>query len=401
MLIYRPAVGSTLGPKAAPALLAIAESSKHIVQIVQLLEERNMTFAMCMNKGDVLTICGMIHLYHRLELKPESKLMRENERLINVITKLLSKAGASGFAEFKRAACALVTLEEISEKTPPPQQQVTSMAAPVPSRTVPNASQPRHMSTPTSRLPGRQPWATASESDLLQQQQKLRRMTMPSMLGQRPQFQRSISRQSFENLPQDSFPSHHNTAVHASRPSSGSSPTTARSRLDYMALGNTHSHSNSTSPVQTMMQAPGAVPMQIQRVAGGAPAVRSLNMSDPEWEALLGEMDGGLNNVYDAIYGGPGFSQETPTSGTANSNSDWSPDTFDLSSFNIGDFEADQPPPRSVHSASEDSVSSQDEMAAARMVQMVNPVDFSNQLLAVDCSNPKNFILEGLQAFPA
>jgi hypothetical protein len=48
-----------LGPKAAPALISLGDSSKHIIQIIELLEERNMSFSFCLNKEDTLIQSAM------------------------------------------------------------------------------------------------------------------------------------------------------------------------------------------------------------------------------------------------------------------------------------------------------------------------------------------------------
>ena len=103
-LILRPAVGSSLGQKAAPALISIGESSKHIIQIVQLLEERRMSFSFCLNKADVVILCGMTLLYQGLDLKQDSRLLKDSERLVNAVIKLTDKLKAPGSYDFKRVA---------------------------------------------------------------------------------------------------------------------------------------------------------------------------------------------------------------------------------------------------------------------------------------------------------
>ncbi|UKZ62167.1 uncharacterized protein TrAtP1_003425 [Trichoderma atroviride] len=117
-LIYRPAVGSSLGPKAAPALMTISESSKHIIQIAELLEERNLSFSFCMNKCDLLALCALTLLYQTIDLKRDSKVLRENERLVNDVLKTLRKNQSPGFVDLERAANVLVTVTDPSGPIP-------------------------------------------------------------------------------------------------------------------------------------------------------------------------------------------------------------------------------------------------------------------------------------------
>ena len=46
-------------------MVALASSSKHIIQIVQLLEERRMSFSFCLNKNELLLLAGFGLLYRK------------------------------------------------------------------------------------------------------------------------------------------------------------------------------------------------------------------------------------------------------------------------------------------------------------------------------------------------
>ena len=89
-------------------------------------------------------------------------------------------------------------------------------------------------------------------------------------------------------------------------------------------------------------------------------------VSNNEWEALLASMEGGMDNVYDAIYGGATVVNEPAL---ASKTSDWSPDSWDLSSFSLGDFTASDAP-QSVLSMSDESLSSGEEVSPPDMGQM-------------------------------
>ncbi|KAF7542638.1 hypothetical protein G7Z17_g11397 [Cylindrodendrum hubeiense] len=359
-LIYRPAVGSSLGPKAAHALISIGTSSKHIVQIIQLLEERSMTFSFCLNKTDLLVVCGMTLLYQSIDLKHDSKLMLDDERLVNSVIKILGKNKAPGALDFKRVASTLITVEE-------------PIGSPIRASSL--APKKKAAPYPFGQLPG----AASSESDLIQQQEKLRRMTMPGEAGQRPDFYRSRSRQSFDNL-QAKVPMAHrdhrmsmsqipNAANHKSSPLS-------RPNLDFMSFG-TPSGSQPSSPQQHRLhpqqgQPPHGHPVMVQSTMA---AGKMANVSSSEWETLLGSLDGGLNNVYDAIYGGQALVNEA-TIAVSNCG-DWPPDTWDLSGFSFDNPE----PPQSVLSMSDESLSSGEEVGPADLGLSVGSVDYRNQMM--------------------
>jgi hypothetical protein len=103
-------------------------------------------------------------------------------------------------------------------------------------------------------------------------------------------------------------------------------------------------------------------------------------------------MDGGLNNVYDAIYGGPALTLvETPAS-AASTYSGWSPDSWDLAGFNLGDLGND---PAAVVDLSDDSLSSGEEVAPSELSLSVGSMEYPNSLLASTCTSGDGFVLEG------
>ncbi|KAI1502861.1 fungal-specific transcription factor domain-containing protein [Biscogniauxia marginata] len=403
-LIHRPAVGSSLGAKAAPSLMTIGESSKHVVQIIELLEERNMSFSFCLNKTDVLVLCGMTLLYQSLDLRHESKLMKDAERLVNAVLKILQKAKAPGTYNLKRIALMLITVDdEPSQLTPMRSSPDTTMAAP-PSRKSPSVGQPKK--TPSGL--GRHVGASMSETDLLSQQEKLRRMTMPHLPNVRSEVYRSQSRASFDSSSTEQQPppprrDHRFSLSQIQQTMMRMSPTNKmKPNLDYLSLNNPSSVNQPSSPPQTRI--PSTQPMtQPQSQQPQLYPTTQMNKGGPgsgvsvaEWEALLGAIDGGQVNVYDAIYGGPGLSiADTPTSGAANFG-DWSPNSWDLSSFNIGDLTANPAPPQSVLSLSDDSLSSGDDHAPSDMYLSVGSEDYQNGYVQPRSSHDGPLVLEGL-----
>ena len=110
-LIHRPAVGSTLGPKASSSVVALATSSKHIIQIVQLLEERRMCFSFCLNKNELLLLSGFGLLFQGLYLDRKGKLTQDSQRLMCSVIEKLERNKAPGAADFKKLACTMISIE--------------------------------------------------------------------------------------------------------------------------------------------------------------------------------------------------------------------------------------------------------------------------------------------------
>lgn len=326
---------SSLGPKAAPALITVGEASKHIIQIVQLLEERSMSFAFCLNKSDLLILCGMVLLYQSVDLKQDSKVLKDNGRLVNVVIKVVDKARAPGSYDFRRVAGMLITVDEPSPQSlpTPPRKNSDACIAPPQHRTSPGVP------TKGQAAIARHPNGSISETDLLLQQEKLRRMTIP---GHHSHPQRP-SRSSFDG-------SRPNLSL--SQRDHRSSLTHAQAAQAALIARTSSTRSQPSSPVQMRQNA-----QQQQLYA-------QKGMSSAEWEALIGSLEGGPGqmNVYDAIYGGPGLdsigsatsaasitseaaaSATTPTTSATG----WSPPAagptsevnWDMSGFNLGDFGA-------------------------------------------------------------
>lgn len=401
-LVHRPAVGSNLGAKAAPALLATVDSSKHIIQIIQLLEERSMSFSFCLNKTDVLTLCCMTLLYQSLELKHDSKLMKDIERLTNAVLKTLQKAIAPGICDLKRVAKMLIMVGD------PPQPAsaqrspgMTTMAAP--QRTSPPASTFKKGSPY-----GRHTVAAMSEMDLLSQQQKLRRMTMPGSAAARSELYRTQSPASFDRTDQSSSRRDHRFSISHTQQAMmrASSAHKANSNMDYMSLGNNAaSNPQPPSPNQTHIPPSRAIPPSHQPQTPLYPpssmhkGVSAGGVTLGEWEALLGAMDGGQINVYDAMYGGPALSLETPTS-AATHYTEWAADPWDLSGFHIGDLDLSTTSaagPQSVLSLSDDSLSTTEDLSNEHLYLGVKGEDYrSGGLLPHRNSHDGPLGLEGL-----
>jgi len=117
-----------------------------------------------------------------------------------------------------------------------------------------------------------------------------------------------------------------------------------------------------------------------------------------EWEVLLGSLDGGQTNLYDAIYGGPALSL-ADTTASSNYGGDWSPEsTWDMNGFSMGDFTNNGVgPARSVLSFSEESLSSGEELSTSELMGTVGGRggDYGSVMLN---ANGEGYLLDGLDA---
>lgn len=84
------------------SVLALADSCKHIVQVLELLDERGFSFSVCLNKHELLITSGFGLLYQALYLNRDGKLIRDNYRLLRFVVVMLQGCGASGANDFSR-----------------------------------------------------------------------------------------------------------------------------------------------------------------------------------------------------------------------------------------------------------------------------------------------------------
>ncbi|PHH85076.1 hypothetical protein CDD83_927 [Cordyceps sp. RAO-2017] len=368
-LIYRPAVGSSLGPKAASALMSIAESSKHMIQVVQLLEERNMSFSLCLNKSDLLAVCAVTLLYQVADLKQDSKLTRDVGRLVNAVLGALVGARAAGSVDLERVARCLITVDNGGGSTNAPSSRPCPMAAPSQRPTPPpplsSLSSSRGTKKKTSQVLGRF-HATASTAKAgvgMDAQDKMRRMTMPPVSAHEADVFRARCRQALS--------AEGTGAGSAGAYRVGLSQGASIPNLDYLSLSNTPSQTQPPSP-----SGPGRMAAEGGAGSGGEATGKVSRVLTSDWEALLGSLDGGMHNLYDAIYGGASLLNETSLA----QGGEWSPDSWDLGGFSLGDLgRGGRGAAQSVLSMSDESLSSGEEVAPSELGLSVGSAEFHKQ----------------------
>lgn len=128
ILIHRPVIGSSLGSKAAAtSVVAVATSSKAIIQIVQLLEERRMSFSFCLNKNELLISCGFALLFQGIDLKPKGTLIQDSRRFISLVLRMLERNHSPSAGHFKEVAGAILAIERSPKASGQPALKTESL----------------------------------------------------------------------------------------------------------------------------------------------------------------------------------------------------------------------------------------------------------------------------------
>ncbi|KAF2817710.1 uncharacterized protein BDZ99DRAFT_432017 [Mytilinidion resinicola] len=336
-LVYRPAVLANIGDRGSSALVAVADSSKSIVQIVQLLDERNLSFSFCLNRNEILVQAGFGLLFQTLNLNQDGKLMKDCQRTVCSVIEMLDRNSATGAADFRRVGCSMVAVPRAEKALPITLSRHNSEGSmPAPADTF-RATQ-KHLKAIASRFTPKHSRNGSNES---------RRATLasitPSMTQHTNQSSSSISsirsEQGHARSEPTMSPLTHRSSIptsHSKRhPSASPSNSALRQNpnLDYLSFAQ--------DPLSSY---------PFTATIGGKSEV-----SPTDWERLLSSLDNGQTNIYDTIYGGPpvdGLLDVPHLSAGAEAHLAWAPGVWGL-----GDVGAQQPP-QSVLSFSDESLTS-------------------------------------------
>ncbi|KAF2029250.1 transcriptional activator protein-like protein acu-15 [Setomelanomma holmii] len=344
-LIYRPVVVANLGDKGSSAVVAVGGACKHIIQIVQLLDERKLSLSFCLNRNEILVQAGFGLLYQTLDLARDGKLIKDCNRLVCFVMDMLESGNAAGYTDFRRIGCTLVAVPRVEQ-----------MAVPPLSRHNPES----HMGAPSDTFRATQKtmkaiaarFSPGAIKNNRHEPQQARRATVPTISP---------------NIGAHANPS--STSLSSVR----SEPHTARSEPILSPLSHRASFSmpdNKRRPSQQLVQANQHKNIDYLSFANDPLASYALNanqgvkseVSSSDWERLLSSLDNGQTNIYDTIYGGPPadalLEMSAPLSAAAESNVAWSPNAWNWSTYN------EQNPPQSVLSFSDESLTSGEEFSS-------------------------------------
>lgn len=307
-LIQRPAVCASLGSKSSSAMLALASSCRSMVQVVQLLQERGLSFSFCLNKDEVLVLSGFGLLFQRLTLDPNSKILKESSKMVAAVVDILTKSEAPCAPEFTKLAKPFLPTAESAAATKPStsQSQPKSKSTRQSSEISPPSSRPNSLQASAKKqlkaLASRfSPLPAPKAPDMGNSD---RRATVPTIClhPQAPQTQSQPSLSPPQTLESINIsrsepalsPStiYNQPALAAARPTAVPQHPVAKPRkrsphanltnLDYLSFG--------TDPVT-------------QQPVYAVPPIKTEPQAT-DWEKLLGSLDNGQTNIYDACYGG-------------------------------------------------------------------------------------------------
>lgn len=329
---------------AGSARVNLANSSKSIVQILDLLDERGLAFSICLNKGDLLVLSGFGLLFQNLELDQGGALIRENQRLINTIGGLLDQTPSLASVEFRRISNALAIPDSSRERRTPALSRHNSDGN-IANMQEGMSSAQKHIRAIMNRF-----------SSPSKQSKEDRRATLPTLAFNHSfsQSQNSVNSVRSEPHTARSEPTLSPNMDH--KRSSLSPPKFSRHRpqsltprpltnLDYLPLGGSDSANHMTFSY-------------VNNASGKQEATTT------DWERLLGSLDNGQTNIYDGIYGGPpvdALLDVSPLPPAADPNMVWSPDMWTIGPEDLGSQRRSGEAPRSVLSFSDESLTSGEE----------------------------------------
>jgi hypothetical protein len=364
--VYRPAVVTNLGDKGSSAVVAVGDACKHIVQIVELLDERKLSFSFCLNRNEVLVQAGFGLLFQSLNLARDGKLIKDSNRLVCSVMDMLERGNAAGYAEFRRVGCGIVAVPRVEPMPAPPLSRHNSegnMHAPLDTFRATQKS--------LKALAAR--FSPSALKAARQDTQEPRRATLPAISP-------NVAVNANASLTSLS-------SIRSEPPVALSEPTLSPlSHRASFSMPNKRRPSQPTNQQQQQQQAQQQVQQQAQQqaqrnidylsfandpLAGYAlqhsQGIKS-EVSPSDWERLLSSLDNGQTNIYDTIYGGPPADGllDVPLSASAESNVTWSPNVW-----NWGNYSVEAPPPQSVLSFSDESLTSGEEFS-------IGPCDYGS-----------------------
>ena len=110
-LIHRPLLCHGSDSASSAAGIVLAAAGKHVLQILDLLQERRMNYTFPLSKTDVLLNSGLAILWQSLDLEDDSKLVKDNQKSLTMAVGMLHAENVVAACEFQKVATCFVTIE--------------------------------------------------------------------------------------------------------------------------------------------------------------------------------------------------------------------------------------------------------------------------------------------------
>jgi hypothetical protein len=309
--------------------MATADSAKHIVQILDLLDERRMNYTFLFNKSEVLLTAGFSLLWQCLELPDDSKLVRDNQKTLILLTAMLTRDSVTAGNEFQAIAGSFVNIGQRKDITQAPRHAPIDSSAARLLETMP-APAAKHKS-PCKQLQAITSRFSPFNNSRVKVENSPRRATIPyvgSCQSMSPYHRAESSL---------SLASTHSAPVvplyTPSKPSSIEVPSNLN--LDYLPIGE-EDNQNCQKTMHTKPQ-----------------------LNESAWEKLLTNIDSGHSSIYNGVYGNVSPDdvslQRYHTAPTVVTGDDWAQEAWPTSAMHLA---TKGPVPQSVLSFSEESLTS-------------------------------------------
>ncbi|KAL9063003.1 MAG: hypothetical protein Q9157_008484, partial [Trypethelium eluteriae] len=339
-LIHRPAVCTSGNVKLSSSVVALAASAKHSIQIIQLLEERKLSFSMCLNKHELLSLCGFGLLFQNQDVESGGKLRKDVQKQLQCVLDILDRDAAPGASQLRQLAeiaNALAPDRLSTDNLDPYRATPANESMPSPSKGSRSSPQ-KQIKLLASRF------AEATQKYVRQEPHENRRITLPSMSldsfsnsqgrsGSQVSICSTISAQS-EPTQVSSQNQNQNPSPHLCN---GRPPAPAYRLKHVDNLQQQQPHRNGSVPNLDYFPFASDSPSTTSSLGPRKPPTNNnapQSAQPTDWERLLGSIDNGQSNIYDGIYGGPPVDalldvpSLTHTDGTTTCSSSYN--TFDL-----------------------------------------------------------------------
>lgn len=82
-------------------MLTVSDASKHIIQVLQLLDERSLSLSLTINRLELAYLSGLGILWQNMGLKRDSKLVQESRKMISGVKAQLASESTAVATEFR------------------------------------------------------------------------------------------------------------------------------------------------------------------------------------------------------------------------------------------------------------------------------------------------------------
>ncbi|KAJ9614270.1 DNA-binding transcription factor cat8 [Cladophialophora chaetospira] len=335
-LIHRPLLCHGSGSASSAAGIVLAAAGKHVLQILDLLQERRMNYTFPLNKTDVLLNSGLAILWQSLDLEDDSKLVKDNQKSLTMAVGMLHSEHAAAAVEFQKVAACFVTVEPRPSLSRSSTEQTTAPTRKTPPTTT-AATDPKAKSTRKQLQAIASRWSTFSNKG--KPEEVPRRATVPQTgpTSVPPQSNRAgstVSLSSTRSAPVV-MPMSTPSPSKVNAPNPVGTPTI---NLDYFPIGDDFGESQTRTSSSTML--PPRKQAATPNLADNSGLHYLLDGFDPNNAALYQDMAINGHTLY-----------QVPSN-------EWSPDAWPLGAM---DLPTKAPVPQSLLSFSEESLTSGDD----------------------------------------